>query len=123
MKIVDANVILRYLLNDVEEMSEKAIQSLEYQQIFIPNEVVAEVVYVLEKVYKLKRDVIAKTLSELLLYSNISFVDSKVVKEALDLYGSKKLDFVDTLLYGYSKIGNYSIITFDKQLDKLLNPV
>lgn len=50
MNIVDANIILRYLLEDIPELAEKAAEILENNEIFIPNEVFAEVVYVLEKV-------------------------------------------------------------------------
>lgn len=37
------------------------------------------------------------------------------------IYGSRKLDFVDTLLYAYHKVKNYEVYTFDKKLNKLLN--
>ncbi|TZE80838.1 type II toxin-antitoxin system VapC family toxin, partial [Calorimonas adulescens] len=48
MQIVDANIVLRYLLNDTEVLSEKAAQILENNEVFVPNEVIAEIVYVLE---------------------------------------------------------------------------
>ncbi|KJS20909.1 MAG: twitching motility protein PilT [Clostridiaceae bacterium BRH_c20a] len=63
MKIVDANVILRYLLNDVHEMAEKATQLLENNEVYIPNEITAEVVYVLEKIYKVGREDISNIKS------------------------------------------------------------
>lgn len=56
MKIVDANIILRYLLNDTEELAEKAADIIENNKVLVPNEVIAEIVYVLEKVYKVKND-------------------------------------------------------------------
>ncbi len=55
MKIADANIVLRYLLNDKEGLVEKATDILEKKEVFIPNEVIAEVVYVLEKVYNVRR--------------------------------------------------------------------
>lgn len=45
MNIVDANYILRYLLQDVEQFIEQANEKMERCSIFIPNEVIAEVVY------------------------------------------------------------------------------
>lgn len=45
MKIVDANVILRYLLQDSIQFMEQARDNIENNPIFIPNEVIAEVVY------------------------------------------------------------------------------
>jgi len=55
MKIVDANIILRYLLEDHAEYFEKAISIVGKNRILLINEVVAEVVYVLEKVYQIDR--------------------------------------------------------------------
>jgi predicted nucleic-acid-binding protein len=46
MKIVDANIVLRYLLNDADDFSEKASELLENNEVFIPNEVITEIVYV-----------------------------------------------------------------------------
>ena len=54
MKIVDANIVLRYLLNDSDDLSGQAAEILENNMIFLPNEVIAEIVYVLEKVYQTK---------------------------------------------------------------------
>jgi len=48
MKIVDANIILRYFLDDDEELSPKAAEIIEQNSLAIPNEVFAEIVYVLE---------------------------------------------------------------------------
>lgn len=120
MKIADANIVLRYLLNDTEELAEKAAEILENNEVIIPNEVIAEIVYVLEKVYKVKNDEISDTLKNLFQYSNIKVPDLDIVGEALNLYGKKKLDFVDTLLYAYYKIKGYKVYTFDKQLSELL---
>ena len=49
MKIADANIILRYLLNDHEELSDKATIIIENNEVLLHNEVIAEIVYVLEK--------------------------------------------------------------------------
>lgn len=49
MEITDANIILRYLLKDNADFFLKARNIIEKNKIFIPVEVCAEVVYVLEK--------------------------------------------------------------------------
>jgi hypothetical protein len=51
MEIIDANIVLRYLLNDHETLSKKSAKILENKSVHFPFEVCAEVVYVLEKVY------------------------------------------------------------------------
>ncbi|WP_217362262.1 PIN domain-containing protein [Cohnella herbarum] len=70
MNIVDANLILRYLLQDVDQFLEQAREKIEDHYIFIPNEVIAEAVYVLEKIYKVERVHIFDSLRNLLSYGN-----------------------------------------------------
>jgi predicted nucleic-acid-binding protein len=120
MKIVDANIILRYLLNDHEELSEKATVIIENNEVLLPNVVIAEIVYVLEKVYEVKNEEISDILLELFKYTNIVVNDIEVLEEAFILFGKRRLDFVDTLLYAYNKVKGYEVYTFDKKLNRLL---
>lgn len=60
-------------------------------------------------------------MGELFKYDTIEVGDLQVLKKALALYSKRKLDFVDALLFAYSKVRNYKVCTFDKKLDKLLN--
>ncbi len=53
MPLVDANIVLRYILNDHPQLSQQAADVLEQQTVIAPIEVVCEVVYVLQKVYHL----------------------------------------------------------------------
>ena len=120
MKIIDANVVLRYLLQDIEELFNKAVEVIETEEIYMPNEVMAEVVYVLEKVYKVDRKAIEQALVNLILYTNISLNNKDLVKTALQLFSNRRLDFVDTLLFAYNKVEDYEIITFDKKLNNAI---
>jgi len=52
MVIVDANIVLRYLLDDHPVLSPKAADILEQHSVTLPIEAACEVVYVLQKVYK-----------------------------------------------------------------------
>jgi len=51
MSLVDANVILRYILDDHPELSTTAATIIEQQTVTLPIEVACEVVFVLQKVY------------------------------------------------------------------------
>jgi len=119
MRIPDANVILRYILNDNEDLTDKAADFFSGGNILIVNEVIAEVVYVLSgKIYEIERNRIKSALATFL-----DEVDSydEVIRKALDVYANTKLDFVDCLLYEYHEINGDEICTFDKDLKKLLN--
>jgi len=50
MSVVDANVVLRYVLDDHAELSPRAAEILEQQTAILLMEVACEVVYVLQKV-------------------------------------------------------------------------
>jgi predicted nucleic-acid-binding protein len=118
MHLVDANVILRYLLDDDPLFAEKATKILEQGQAYAPFEVIAEVVYVMQGVYNASRQDISQALSQLISFQNISTTNEPVLMEALRLYVDKRLDFVDSLLCGYSRVEGARIETFDKKLRK-----
>ncbi len=71
MLLVDANYILRYLLKDNEIQAEEARKIIENERIEILIEVLAEVLYVLEGVYKIERSVACKGIIKLIDYNNI----------------------------------------------------
>ncbi len=118
MLVIDANVILRYILNDDEEMSKKAVQYLNEPNAYVTIEVVAEVVYVLKRVYSIDRHTIVNGIKRLLEY--IKCQDAIVLNHALDTYANNNLDFIDCVLYGYHSIKKTKIATFDKKLLKII---
>ncbi len=121
MQIVDTNIILRFLLDDNQEMSSKASDIITQNQVFILEEVLAEVVYVLERVYKLSKTDLVAIIQEFISYSNIIIDNKDVIELALNTYIHNNLDFVDCILYSYSKCRNATIYTFDKKLEKCIN--
>ena len=119
MLVLDANYILRYLLKDNEGMFIEAKAVIELEYCLILNEVLAEVVYVLSGVYEVPKAVIVDTLSELLMLDNLSLhEDKKYILNALQIYQSKNIDFVDCCLCALSD--KYMIKTFDKKLQKCM---
>ena len=116
---LDTNYILRYLLNDDEKMASIAEEVILYKAVHISNEVWAEVVYVLEGVYGLKKEEISKVLRSLLKFENINVIDKYTLSKALELFTLKKLDFVDCLLCAYASTDE--VLTFDKKLNKCVN--
>jgi predicted nucleic-acid-binding protein len=116
MKIVDANVVLRYLLNDIEDQTKIAANYLEQHKVNIPTEVLVEIVYVLESVYRVNRKEISSKLSSLISYPNIEIANKDVITESFKIYAQRKLDFVDCILCAYKTIQNVEIVTFDKKI-------
>ena len=117
MPIVDANIILRYLLGDHPDMSPKAKEII-LSGAQMTAEVLAEVVYVLKGVYNVGRQEIADTIGAFLL--EISVPHKAAIAYACKLYGETKLDFVDCILAGYHFSESMEILTFDKKLSKVV---
>ena len=121
--LLDTNVILRYLLKDHEEFFEKAKKI--FDEILsgrmtaqVLQAVLAEVVYVLEKLYRVEREEITEVLSQLLRIKRVHIKDKEIVLKALELYNKKKIDFVDALLCAYGS--ERDVISFDKDVQKCL---
>ena len=117
-KLIDANVMLRFLLNDDAKMADEAAAVIS-SGAFTKEAVVAEVLYVLKGVYKMERRAIADLITGLLGVVQIENRD--VVLFALGLYKERSLDFVDCLLIAYSSVQKIEVFSFDKKLNKLLD--
>ena len=118
MKIlIDANVILRYLLNDVEEMAEKSAEIINAGAFTLP-EVIAEVIYVLKSVYKVERGEIATAILE--IFKEIEIANKEIMIEAVKIFAESSLDFVDCILIAYNKVENVEVFSFDKKLNNRL---
>jgi predicted nucleic-acid-binding protein len=120
LKIVDAKVVLRYLLADVPTLFTRSEQILENETVFLPFEVLTELVYVLDKVYAVPRREISASLAELLKYPTVSTYSTEVAVRGFELYSESSLDIVDALLCGYRFVQGAEIVSFDKQLNKRL---
>lgn len=118
--LVDANIILRYLLQDDDKMFQESQRIIENGAEALP-EVLAEVVYVLMKVYEVGRHEISEALRTML--SEVQVNNSAVIDKALELFGENNLDFVDCILLAYNQVENMSVQTFDKQLKKKISNV
>jgi len=121
MKKIDANVILRYILNDHPELSSKAREIVEKNVVEVPIEVLCEVIYVLAGHYKTDRENISIGLRRFFEQTQCVLYHRKAVLRGLEYYGQKPLDFVDCVLAGYAEIDKDEILTFDEKLKKLIN--
>lgn len=121
MVILDANVILRYLLNDNEEMASEAEKVIKSHTALVTIEVVAEVIYVLKRVYSVDREEIKESVLGFLF--EVQVEEREVLAFGIETYAEQNLDFVDCILYAYKCVKKYDILTFDKKLKKLLADV
>jgi predicted nucleic-acid-binding protein len=103
------------VLEDIPDMSSEALDVFLHNEIVIPIEVLAEVVYVLNKYYKIPREDIEFELRGLVsVIKNTE--DIKIMQSALEMFSETKFDFVDCVLFYRQKYQGFEVFTFDKKL-------
>ncbi|MEA3498187.1 MAG: PIN domain-containing protein [Campylobacterota bacterium] len=121
MILLDANYILRFLLKDNLEMYNISKECIVNNNCTISSEVLAEVVFVLLKVYKVEKEDISKSLVDILRHDSIVMNDKNTIIKSLEIFENKNLDFVDCILCAKSK--RYTVKTFDKKLNKCIGNI
>lgn len=119
--VIDTNLLVRYLTDD-EPQKAKAVDVLLNGagkgeiKILIPSVVIAELVWVLESFYKMTADDITELVEAILNTPGVDTQDRSIIKAALKLYRSKKIDLVDTWIIEFARArGAKRIYTFDRK--------
>jgi len=116
---VDTNVFLRFFIRDVESFYHKAkdlFEKAESEQVKLETSdmVIAEIVWVLESYYDFSRSEVKEVIETILETKNLKVANHSRVKEAIDLYSSGKMDFIDAYNIAYIKAKDFKkVATFD----------
>ncbi|MFQ5602236.1 MAG: PIN domain-containing protein [bacterium] len=119
--VLDTNVIIRFLVGDDRVLYEKAAAIFsdvekDLVKAVILESVMAETVFVLEKVYQVERVLIADLLIKLLDIKGVKNANKQILTNALEYYRRSKIDIVDCLVCSYGIINDIEIMSFDKDL-------
>ena len=118
MNSLDANVILRFLLNDLPAQSLAAKRLIATSQCYASDVILTEVVFVLDKLYGYSRPDAAALVRQLIGLQSVVCNES-LVDKALELYARKKqLSFPDCYAAIEASLSGDSFKTFDKELIK-----
>jgi predicted nucleic-acid-binding protein len=80
--------------------------------------VLAEIYFVLLKVYGLPKQSIIGDLKTVLSLDGIVGDNKIILFEALNILERKNIDFIDALICAKAKLQNYDILSFDNDLKK-----
>ena len=124
VSLLDANVILRFVLGDDWDQSPRAhlfMKRLEAAEELAELEdvVLAETIWVLEKHARIPRFEIARTLSDLLAFRGIRYRGKRVGLQALTFFASTNCDIADCLLAARAKSRRAKVVSFDNDFKKL----
>lgn len=124
-RVLDMNVILRYVAADHPTMSPAArdllrrIEDGEVRVIVTPM-IVAEVVFTLQRFYRKRREEICEVVGALLNLPDMEIRDEAVCRMALELYQTHAISFADaytaaTMLHD----GVKEIYSWDRDFDRI----
>ena len=122
--VLDANVILRYLLDDHPEHSPVARELLGQVRTgdrlaYVPEGVLVECVFVLLKVYAVPRPEVADKLRGVLSFRGVLADNRDLLLESLRLFDEKNVDIVDAIVHVTAQRRGWEAVSFDKDLTKL----
>ncbi len=120
-RFVDTNYLLRYMLADNDKMHKVATNIIQTEQAATRPESILECIYVLQMVYGLERKEIASALETLL--EEVAVAESDVIRDALSIYGSSSLDYVDCIYIAISKKSGQRVLSFDKKMNNMMDRI
>ena len=97
---VDTNLFIRYLTNDDQAKADRVERLLKEAmagkvRLVTAEMVIAEVVWVLESSYAMKRAEVAPLIRAILATPGLDVLNAPLVSMALEHYQSKNIDFID----------------------------
>jgi predicted nucleic acid-binding protein len=110
--LIDANVIIRFLVGDHEVHLKKSIEIFKEietgdLQVEILESVLMEVFFVMTKFYKLPKGEVIDDLKRILSLQGVVNSDKIIFHETLSLIENKNIDFVDALICAKYKLQDY----------------
>ena len=124
--LIDTNIVLRFLLDDVKEQTQKARHYFQEAKankialILLPV-TIFEIDYALVKLYKLPKQAVVASLESILSMDYIEVVDKTPLLNALKIYNRKAIDLVDAYLYSVSEEYGIEVLSFDRDFQKIKN--
>ena len=118
--LLDTNIIIRFLTKDNLQLSNQAaeiIKKIEKREIRakITEGVLAEIVYVIMKIYKKDKQFTVDVLKKILNLKGIVNRDKKRLVNALNIFAEKNIDIIDAILTSRSA-ECLGVLSFDRDL-------
>lgn len=124
-RVIDANIVLRFLTNDEPEMAqdcEMLLQRVEEnkEQVYMPDIILADIVWTLEKFYKLSKPKICALLLPIIGLKGLRCNSKSSIRQAFDLYVENNIDWTDAFVAACMLSSGQNIIySYDRDFDKV----
>lgn len=119
-KLVDTNLIIRYLVQDDPKKTEAVEKLLKNprEKLIIPDITFAEIVWVLQSFYGVHKDEVIEKLAALMALESIK-VNKSIIQKTLENYLNYPINFVDAYQAAYAQVKRLDIYSYDKDFDKI----
>lgn len=123
--LIDANILLRFLLDDQPEQATRCTELLKRaeagtERVLLPDLVLADVVWTLEKFYRQPKSTIREWVLSILALRGVRFSNKAIAREALRLYAEKNLDWTDAFVAAHMLVtGQGRIYSYDRDFDRV----
>ncbi len=124
-RVIDANIILRFLTNDNPDQAadcEALLLRVEagQEEVFLPDLVIADTVWTLEKFYRVEKSRIREMITPILAAKGLTCLSKGRVLSALAIYTKQNIDWTDAFIAAQMmEGGQHEIYSYDRDFDKL----
>ncbi|MFC1623579.1 PIN domain-containing protein [Patescibacteria group bacterium] len=120
---IDTNIFLRVLVGSDNKFYDESLGFLKKikagkMSAVTSDLVLSEINWVLRKQYGFSKENVIEAIKSILYLKNLKIENNTNMAEALLLYQNHKVKFIDALLATGCK-NNYTIVSYDKDFDKL----
>lgn len=122
-RFLDTNILLRYLTKDDQMKAEAALALLMrveqgLESVDTSPMVIFETVFTLQHRYTMPRDLIREAITDLISLRSLRLPGKQLFREALNLFATTRLSFVDAYNVAYMKLRGLSeIYSWDMDFD------
>ncbi len=123
---IDTNIFLRVLTGDNRKQYTESIQILSSVKnnkldAYTSSLVIAELVWVLEKLYKYPKTFVIERIEGILNLNGLNLVDTCNLKDALQTYSKSTIKYIDAAIASIAEIQEkrMTIVSYDSDFGKL----
>jgi predicted nucleic acid-binding protein len=116
--LLDTNVLIRHLTGEPADQAQRATAFLAAaDRLELPDLVVAEIVYVLESVYRRPRREVVVQVRAVLAHPPVEAGNEQLVLRAVELYETTGIHFAEAYLAACAENSDGIIVSFDQAVD------
>jgi predicted nucleic acid-binding protein len=122
--VLDANVVLRHLLDDHAEQSPRARATLAAlasgeQRAILPEPVIFEAVFTLERRQGQSRQLVRDQIRELIELPGVTVPNERLLLDALDIHAQLSISLVDAYVAAFALESDGQVMSFDRDFDRI----